>query len=532
MIRRPPRSTLFPYTTLFRSRRPARPGRTAASHACSWRRRAHRRCPRCCRRRSPLPSRLRSRRWPAPSSRVRSATRTRGLPRRWSLPYLADGSRVALRKANADKHAFVRRHPERPVKDEQRERIDQASPHERDPERRRIDPTHAPVPGRGNPDGTCANCEGARRHADVERGGNASGPGVNTGDRAVTRVRNPDAPCAPNDRRRHVPDSGARDDAPAHGIHTRHCSLELVEDPERAGTCSNGSRAFADRYTPADAAVPIGVDADERAVLLERVGVGHPDPSGGRRESPREASHVHERHAPEAARVDAGNTKVRRYPDRTLAESERVRTAAAGRVNPARDVAGRRTDPENRPVSGAGDVALQPAERGDPDLACAPGDCVRGLPHARAAPLPGPNRVHRVQACDQPAEEAPSGGFPERVQRRSPGDAALAPEEPDVVYEGEPAPVIGALTRRSEQPALAAERRRPRSYRDRLPPGRAAEDIEVEEAAGAVAPAMRFPALTLPRGAVADVHAGDTAVEEVARCLDGQRPRRQAWIPD
>src|SRR2546421_6878955 len=29
MIRRPPRSTLFPYTTLFRSRRPARPRRAA-----------------------------------------------------------------------------------------------------------------------------------------------------------------------------------------------------------------------------------------------------------------------------------------------------------------------------------------------------------------------------------------------------------------------------------------------------------------------------------------------------------------------
>src|SRR3712207_7980620 len=32
MIRRPPRSTLFPYTTLFRSRA-ARPGQTAAAHA-------------------------------------------------------------------------------------------------------------------------------------------------------------------------------------------------------------------------------------------------------------------------------------------------------------------------------------------------------------------------------------------------------------------------------------------------------------------------------------------------------------------
>src|SRR5437588_9788992 len=34
MIRRPPRSTLFPYTTLFRSR-----SRTRASRASSWRRR-------------------------------------------------------------------------------------------------------------------------------------------------------------------------------------------------------------------------------------------------------------------------------------------------------------------------------------------------------------------------------------------------------------------------------------------------------------------------------------------------------------
>src|SRR5215469_17149842 len=31
MIRRPPRSTLFPYTTLFRSRRPAQNGRAAGA---------------------------------------------------------------------------------------------------------------------------------------------------------------------------------------------------------------------------------------------------------------------------------------------------------------------------------------------------------------------------------------------------------------------------------------------------------------------------------------------------------------------
>src|SRR5207247_4851867 len=131
---------------------------------------------------------------------------------------------------------------------------------------------------------------------------------------------------------------------------------------------------------------------------------------------------------------------------------------------------------------------------------------------AHATPLRNPNRAHRAQACDQPAEEALSGGFPERVQRRNPVDAALTPEEPDVVSEVEPAPVVGALARRSEQPALTAERRRPRSHRDRLLGGRAAEDIEVEEAAGAVAPAMGFPALTLPRGAVADVPGGDTGV--------------------
>src|SRR2546426_9170532 len=33
MIRRPPRSTLFPYTTLFRSHRPARPARAHAGRA-------------------------------------------------------------------------------------------------------------------------------------------------------------------------------------------------------------------------------------------------------------------------------------------------------------------------------------------------------------------------------------------------------------------------------------------------------------------------------------------------------------------
>src|SRR5437868_11996341 len=32
MIRRPPRSTLFPYTTLFRSRRAPPPGRAGAAH--------------------------------------------------------------------------------------------------------------------------------------------------------------------------------------------------------------------------------------------------------------------------------------------------------------------------------------------------------------------------------------------------------------------------------------------------------------------------------------------------------------------
>src|SRR6266480_7326478 len=35
MIRRPPRSTLFPYTTLFRSRRPARYGTAAGRCRCT-----------------------------------------------------------------------------------------------------------------------------------------------------------------------------------------------------------------------------------------------------------------------------------------------------------------------------------------------------------------------------------------------------------------------------------------------------------------------------------------------------------------
>src|SRR6266536_4487974 len=34
MIRRPPRSTLFPYTTLFRSPGRSAPGRRASAHAC------------------------------------------------------------------------------------------------------------------------------------------------------------------------------------------------------------------------------------------------------------------------------------------------------------------------------------------------------------------------------------------------------------------------------------------------------------------------------------------------------------------
>src|SRR6266508_6371852 len=40
MIRRPPRSTLFPYTTLFRSQRCLRPGRHRLRHAGDLRRRA------------------------------------------------------------------------------------------------------------------------------------------------------------------------------------------------------------------------------------------------------------------------------------------------------------------------------------------------------------------------------------------------------------------------------------------------------------------------------------------------------------
>src|SRR5256885_2969748 len=48
MIRRPPRSTLFPYTTLFRSRRPARPRRPTPrrSSLCAIGETASRRVPR------------------------------------------------------------------------------------------------------------------------------------------------------------------------------------------------------------------------------------------------------------------------------------------------------------------------------------------------------------------------------------------------------------------------------------------------------------------------------------------------------
>src|SRR5687768_18013750 len=42
MIRRPPRSTLFPYTTLFRSGRARRGGAGALRHARALRERAHR----------------------------------------------------------------------------------------------------------------------------------------------------------------------------------------------------------------------------------------------------------------------------------------------------------------------------------------------------------------------------------------------------------------------------------------------------------------------------------------------------------
>src|SRR2546425_8935966 len=42
MIRRPPRSTLFPYTTLFRSRAPQRPLPAASGRPCSCLRICHR----------------------------------------------------------------------------------------------------------------------------------------------------------------------------------------------------------------------------------------------------------------------------------------------------------------------------------------------------------------------------------------------------------------------------------------------------------------------------------------------------------
>src|SRR2546429_3324761 len=42
MIRRPPRSTLFPYTTLFRSRSAARPASCLRGHLFCWRKRSGR----------------------------------------------------------------------------------------------------------------------------------------------------------------------------------------------------------------------------------------------------------------------------------------------------------------------------------------------------------------------------------------------------------------------------------------------------------------------------------------------------------
>src|SRR5260221_8703764 len=55
MIRRPPRSTLFPYTTLFRSSRRTRSSPPSRNAASSWRRFAARRAGRPTRRRASRP---------------------------------------------------------------------------------------------------------------------------------------------------------------------------------------------------------------------------------------------------------------------------------------------------------------------------------------------------------------------------------------------------------------------------------------------------------------------------------------------
>src|SRR5437899_7695905 len=66
MIRRPPRSTLFPYTTLFRSRRWARKLRDASSHA-AWK------CPR------------------SRAQTIRPKSRRRGrLRKAWAIPFRSE----------------------------------------------------------------------------------------------------------------------------------------------------------------------------------------------------------------------------------------------------------------------------------------------------------------------------------------------------------------------------------------------------------------------------------------------------------
>src|SRR3712207_8318882 len=98
MIRRPPRSTLFPYTTLFRSRR--RRGRTRGSAARAWipvqavvgSRRLHHRC-----------HMWRAQTWSIPRSHLgRSEEHTSELQ---SRQYLV--CRLLLEKKNNDHHSAV-----------------------------------------------------------------------------------------------------------------------------------------------------------------------------------------------------------------------------------------------------------------------------------------------------------------------------------------------------------------------------------------------------------------------------------------